>query len=141
MFHSSRYEEYPDKHFSYFSMKTYSLDLICKFAKVILMSTQHVCFDKDVRKITALCGRKKSLVSQQQIRRFFHPKNADIFLTSPRKHMLWYSLKVLGEALLMSTHNICFRGEIRKILCGYPFLSVAMQMSGALCFHGASRKI
>ena len=27
----------------------------------------------------------------------------------------------------MSTHNICFRGEIRKILCGYPLLSVAMQ--------------
>ena len=26
----------------------------------------------------------------------------------------------------MSTHNICFRQEIRKILCGYPFLSVAM---------------
>ena len=26
----------------------------------------------------------------------------------------------------MSTHNICFRGELRKILCGYPLLSVAM---------------
>ena len=26
----------------------------------------------------------------------------------------------------MRTHNICFRGEIRKILCGYPLLSVAM---------------
>ena len=26
----------------------------------------------------------------------------------------------------MSTHNICFRQEIRKILCGYPLLSVAM---------------
>ena len=26
----------------------------------------------------------------------------------------------------MSTHNICFRGEIRKILCGYSLLSVAM---------------
>ena len=26
----------------------------------------------------------------------------------------------------MSTHNICFLGEIRKILCGYPLLSVAM---------------
>ena len=26
----------------------------------------------------------------------------------------------------MSTHNICFRGEIRKILCGYPILSVAL---------------
>ena len=25
----------------------------------------------------------------------------------------------------MSTHNICFHGEIRKI-CGYPLLSVAM---------------
>ena len=26
----------------------------------------------------------------------------------------------------MSTHNICFRREIRKISCGYPLLSVAM---------------
>ena len=32
----------------------------------------------------------------------------------------------LSEALLMSTHNICIRREIRKILCGYPLLSVAM---------------
>ena len=29
----------------------------------------------------------------------------------------------------MSTHNTCFRGEIRKISCGYPLLSVAM------CIH------
>ena len=28
----------------------------------------------------------------------------------------------------MSTHNICFCGEIRKILCGYPHLYVAMQL-------------
>ena len=27
----------------------------------------------------------------------------------------------------MSTHNICFCGEKRKILCGYRLLSVAMQ--------------
>ena len=26
----------------------------------------------------------------------------------------------------MSTHNICIRREIRKILCGYPRISVAM---------------
>ena len=26
----------------------------------------------------------------------------------------------------MSTHNVCFHGEIRKILCGYPLLSVAI---------------
>ena len=28
----------------------------------------------------------------------------------------------------MSTHNICFHGEIRKIICGYPLLSVAMYL-------------
>ena len=27
----------------------------------------------------------------------------------------------------MSTHNVCFHGEIRKILHGYPLLSVAMK--------------
>ena len=27
----------------------------------------------------------------------------------------------------MSTHNICFSGEIRKLLRGYPLLSVAMR--------------
>ena len=27
----------------------------------------------------------------------------------------------------MSTHNICFCREIRKILCGYPLLSVAVR--------------
>ena len=36
----------------------------------------------------------------------------NIFLISPRKHMLWV---LIAEALLMSTHNICFCGEIRKI--------------------------
>ena len=28
----------------------------------------------------------------------------------------------------MSTHNICFHGEIRKILCGFPLLSGAMDI-------------
>ena len=31
----------------------------------------------------------------------------------------------------MNTHNICFHGEIRKILCGYPLLSVAMHLDAA----------
>ena len=31
--------------------------------------------------------------------------------------------KHLGEALLMSTNNICFHAEIRKIICCYPLLS------------------
>ena len=29
----------------------------------------------------------------------------------------------------MGTHNICFNREIRKTLCGYPLLSVAMNSS------------
>ena len=32
----------------------------------------------------------------------------------------------------MSTHNICFCGEIRKILCGYPHLSVATSLRADL---------
>ena len=32
----------------------------------------------------------------------------------------------------MSTHNICFRREIRKILYGYPLLSVAMDGTGCV---------
>ena len=42
----------------------------------------------------------------------------NIFLIIARKHMLWVLIRSasgLGEALLMSTHNICFRAEIRKI--------------------------
>ena len=35
----------------------------------------------------------------------------------------------IGEALLMSTHNICFRGEIRKIFTGYPLLSRPMYIT------------
>ena len=34
--------------------------------------------------------------------------------------------KCLSKPLLMSTHNICFHGEISKILCGYPLFSGAM---------------
>ena len=34
--------------------------------------------------------------------------------------------KHLTKVLLMGTHNICFHGEIRKILSGYPLLSISM---------------
>ena len=33
----------------------------------------------------------------------------------------------------MSTHNICIRREIQKILCGYPLLSVAMKLGKCTC--------
>ena len=38
----------------------------------------------------------------------------------------------------MSTHNICFRGEIRKILTGYPLLSVAMYIVDLYHFEAHS---
>ena len=38
------------------------------------------------------------------------------------------SFLFLHENICCGTHNICFRGEIRKILCGYPLLSVAMDL-------------
>ena len=39
----------------------------------------------------------------------------------------------------MSTHNICFCGEIRKLLWGYPLLSVAMHSGPGL--HCSQRMI
>ena len=41
--------------------------------------------------------------------------------------MKTYVVRILGEALLMSTHNICFCGEIRK-LSGCSLLSGYMNM-------------
>ena len=45
-----------------------------------------------------------------------------IFLISPQKHMCEYSLEAPhrgasnGEVFLMSTHTICFYGELEKII-------------------------
>ena len=38
----------------------------------------------------------------------------NIFRITPRKHVLWVLIRS-PEALLMSSHNIWFHGEIRKI--------------------------
>ena len=38
----------------------------------------------------------------------------------------------------MSTHNICFCGEIRKILCGYLLLPVAMRIPVYIAYHASS---
>ena len=37
--------------------------------------------------------------------------------------MLLVLIKSVCEALLMSTHNICFPGEKRKVFSGYPLVS------------------
>ena len=41
--------------------------------------------------------------------------------------MLWVLIRSASPGTSNEHHNICFRGEIRKILYGYPLLSVAMQ--------------
>ena len=38
-----------------------------------------------------------------------------ILLISSRKHMLWYSLEASFRGTSNEYHNVCFRGEIRKI--------------------------
>ena len=38
-----------------------------------------------------------------------------------------YSLEAPRRGASNEYHNVCFHGEIRKILCGYPLLSVAMK--------------
>ena len=55
----------------------------------------------------------------QIYRKFYHHKNwkflikkSDIFHISAQKHRLW----VLVEAVLTSTHNLCFWAVIRKIM-------------------------
>ena len=60
------------------------------------------------------------------IRHFFiQPKNTDT-LYFAYFSMNIYVMVFVRSALLTSTHKICFRGEIRKILCGYPLLSGAV---------------
>ena len=39
------------------------------------------------------------------------------------------------EALLMSTHNICFSGEIRKIYCGCPLYLVQWVLQICIRMH------
>ena len=51
---------------------------------------------------------------------FFSTIKFFYFLTSQQKNMLWVLIRSPSEALLMSTHNICFRREIRKLLTWYP---------------------
>ena len=40
-----------------------------------------------------------------------------------------YSLEAPRQGASNEYHNICFCREIRKILCGYPLLSVAMYLN------------
>ena len=51
---------------------------------------------------------------------FIQPNVVDIFLNIPLKYVVGNHWKRLSEALLMSTHNVCFRGESRKNITLLP---------------------
>ena len=94
----------------------------CTFSK----SDQGLCFPLTDSPAAVECSKNREAQMRTfgiwhkgpllQIRDFFQPKSFDIFLISPPKHTLWHSFEVpcLGKALLMSTHCVCFFGEIRK---------------------------
>ena len=91
-----------------------------------------------VVKFSIYLNRRVFVMTIATDKAFFHPKNADIsyFFT---KTFVVGNHKRLGEALLMST--ICFCREIRKILFGYPLLSVAMLEDYASFFTGGVRQL
>ena len=98
------------------------------------MSTHNICFCGEIRKL--LCGypllsvamhsgpglhcSQWMIIAPDKVLFFFHPKSMDIFLILPQRHVMSTHQKHLREALLTSTHNICFCEEIRKILSGWP---------------------
>ena len=88
----------------------------------MLLMCSTTCFHRDIRKINELF-----LLSKVPYQVFIW---VEVLL--PSQHYLGQVVP-LGEELLMSTHNICISREIRKILCGYPFLSVAMLGGSAGC--------
>ena len=57
------------------------------------------------------------------VRQFFQSKSIDIFLSSPRKHMLWYLLEapLWGASNEYPQHMFSWRNK--KILTWYPLLS------------------
>ena len=61
------------------------------------------------------------------------------FSRKPYMYVVDTHWKRLCEALLMSTHNICFCGEIRKLLCEYPTLELWKESTCSLAFIKSSR--
>ena len=47
------------------------------------------------------------------------PKKLTLFLLSKETYIVGTHKNCLSEVLLMGTHNACFCGEIRKMLCRY----------------------
>ena len=63
------------------------------------------------------------MVALDKIFFFFNSKVLIFSYFFTKTYVVGIHWKHLIEALLMSTHNICFRGEVRKIFTWYPPLS------------------
>ena len=70
--------------------------------------------------ITAKVSNPSSAHISRYSNILFRRKVLNFFLFLHKNICCRYSVEATHEVLLMSTHNICFCGEIRKILCGYP---------------------
>ena len=79
-----------------------------------------------MRKLAWTIATDKALFSSEKCYLY------DIFIVSQQKLCCGYSLEAPRRGASYEYHNICFRREIRKILCGYPLLSVAILN---LCVH------
>ena len=76
--------------------------------------------------LKAVEDKEKSICIAPDKEIFSTPKLLTVFLFIDKKYVVGTHQKSLIEEFLTRTHNICFRGEIRKILPGYPLLSGAM---------------
>ena len=66
--------------------------------------------------------RSRTVRVTYYIRHFFQIKSTDIFLISPQKHMLWYSLEVPQRGTSNAYPQPMFSWRnYKKLLCGHPF--------------------
>ena len=75
-----------------------------------------------------LVNIKPFLTLKLQKKCLFQPKSIYIFLISQSKNMMWVLIRNVGEMPLMSTHIICFPGEIKKKIIWISLLSEAMNV-------------
>ena len=73
------------------------------------------------------CILKNQNLTHSSRKGAFSTKSFWYFFISPQKtYVVGTHCKHLTDVLIVSTHNICFPGEIRKIFSPYPLLSGAM---------------
>ena len=102
--------------------------VLIRSAEALLMSTHNICFCWEIRKVfpdkNISCGYSLEVPSAS----YEYPQHMFLLRNkkgiSRQKHKLWVLIRS-AKALLMSTHNICFCWEIRKVFtdknisCGY----------------------